>query len=404
MSIGHYENPHLVVEWHRELPEGTGCEPLRLVTPDRAMAPGWLYWRGDETTAVLVAHPRADFARHYTVPGLVERGFAVLTLNTRFAGNPTGMIHEAALVDVAAAVTELRRRFARIVLLGNSGGGSLLALYQHQATAPEGERLVDTPDGRPYDLNAFEMPPGDLFVALAAHPGEGHHLLHSIDPSVTDEADPRSCDPAFDMYDQRNGFAEPPDESRYDRQFVDRYRRAQRRRVERLDEHARADVERRRAARGRWRESGDPDDRREATAVELLTVYRTDADPRCTDLSLDPSERTYGSLWGTRPDWTDYGPVGLARVQTPEAWLSTWSGLSSRAALTETGSRVTVPCLHVSYTADHAIFPTDADLVCRSLGTDALTRLTFDADHYGFPEQQGREPAVAAIADWIDEQ
>src|SRR5205823_3496098 len=100
----------------------------------------------------------------------------------------------------------------------------------------------------------------------------------------------------------------------------------------------------RRTAR-QQRASGDLAARRRSIATDFLTVYRTDADPRCVDLTLDPSTRDFGSLWGVRPDWINYGAVGFGRVVAPEAWLSTWSGLSSRANILETGARMTLPAL-----------------------------------------------------------
>lgn len=401
MGIGHYENPYLVAEWQRDPPAGTTCEPLRFVTPDRSMAAGWLYRRGREDTVVVAAHPRADFARHYAVPGLVDAGLAVLTVNTRFAGDPAGVIHEACLVDVATAVAEMRRRFDRVALLGNSGGGSLFTYYVDQASAPDGERRRETPAGDRYDLNAFELPPADLMIYLAAHPGGGHYMLRAIDPSVTDETDPLSCDPALDMYDPGNGFAEPPAESRYTPEFLERYRAAQRERIARVDTVARADVARRRETRARWKQTGDPADRRASIATRFIPIYRTDADPRFTDLALDPSSRTYGSIWGTRPDWINYGAVGFSRVMTPEGWLSSWSGLSAFAEIARTGEGMTLPCLHVSYTGDHVVFPSDHDLICDSLATTDVTRLEFEADHYGYPADKGRDIAVGAIGDWL---
>ena len=401
--IGRYDNPYRVATWDRDPPAGTHCTPLLLETADHALAHGWLYDRGGEDTAVMVMHPRADFSHHYVVPGLVEAGYAVLGVNSRWLNNDATLVHEVVLLDVAAAVAALRERYDRVVLLGNSGGGGLLTFYLEQAFAADGERLTDTAAGDPFDLNRFDLPAADAIAYLAAHPGEGHYLLHAIDASVTDERDPLSCDPKLDLFNPANGFVEPPGETCYDTAFLDRYRAAQRARVERVDATARARVAARQDARRRWAAGeGDVGDRRRSIATEFLTVYRTDADPRFVDLSLDPSPRSYGSLWGVRPDWINYGAVGFGRVVSPEAWLSTWSGLSSRASVERAGPAVTLPSLVVSYTGDHGIFPSDADLIAGSLGSPGgAARLEFDADHYGFPAETGREQAVRALAEWI---
>jgi hypothetical protein len=399
--IGRYPNPYLVAEWHRDPPPGTRCEPLRLETPDRAVAHGWLYARGGEDTVVCLMHPRANFSRHYLAPGLVEAGFAVLCVNSRWLNNDATLLHEVVLLDAAAGVAAARARYGRVVLCGNSGGGSLFTFYLSQALAKPGERLRELASGDPFDLNAFELPAADAMVYLAAHPGEGHYLLHAIDPSVTDDDDPVSCDPALDLYDARNGFVEPPGETRYAPAFLASHRAAQRARVARLDAEARRRIARRREARARWQATGSVADRRLSIATDFLFVYRTDADPRCVDLSLDPSRRGYGSLWGVRPDWINYGAVGFGRVASPDAWLSTWSGLSSRAEIERTGPGMTLPALLVSYDADNAIFPSDQERIAGSLGTRELARVEVPGDHYGFPAATGREAATAAIVDWL---
>jgi hypothetical protein len=402
--IGHYDNPYLVAEWHRDPPAGTTCTPLILETADQAVAQGWLYARGGERTVVVLMHPRANFSHHYVTPGLLEAGLAVLNVNSRWLNNDATLIHEQVLLDVAAALAHARRHFDRVVFVGNSGGASLFTFYLHQAFAATGDRLTDTAAGDPFDLNQFELPAADAMVYLAGHPGEGHFLLHAIDPSVTDEDDPLSCNPALDLYSPTNGFVEPPDQPRYDADFLEMYRAAQQARVERIDAAARAAVTRRREARRRWSETRDTADRRASIATDFLRVYRTDADPRCVDLSLDPSERGYGSLWGKRPDWINYGAVGFGRVVTAEAWLSTWSGLSSRAEISDTGSRMTLPSLLVSYTGDTCVFPSDDELIADSLATKSLDRAEVAADHYGFPVDAGREVATRIVADWITAQ
>ena len=62
---------------------------------------------------------------------------------------------------------------------------------------------------------------------------------------------------------------------------------------------------------------------------------------------------------------------------------------------------MTLPSLLVSYSGDNCIFPSDAELIASSLGTSDLTRVDVDADHYGFPAEAGREPAVAALVEWL---
>ena len=401
-SIGRYDNPYRVAYWDRNPPPGTRCEPLVLETADRAIAQGWLYARGGEDTVVCLMHPRADFGHHYAVPGLVERGYAVFCENSRWLNNDATLVHEVVLLDVAAGLAAMRARYDRVVLCGNSGGGSLFTFYLSQALVPPEERLHDTAAGDPFDLSRFELPAADAIAYLAAHVGEGHYLLSAIDPSVVDERDPVAADPAVDLYEPANGFVEPPAESRFSADFLTRYRAAQRDRVARLDAEARRRLALRRAARSKWAAgTGGTAARRQSIATDFLTVYRTDADPRAVDLSLDPSRRTYGSLWGVRPDWINYGAVGFGRVVAPEAWLSTWSGLSSRADILQTGARMTLPALAVSYSGDHAIYPSEQDAIVGALGSSDLSRVEVDGDHYGFPSATGREPAVAAIADWL---
>jgi hypothetical protein len=183
-------------------------------------------------------------------------------------------------------------------------------------------------------------------VLLAAHLGEGLYALSSLDPSMIDESDPLSCDPSLDMYNPDNGYREPPEPSRYTAEFLARYREAQRARCERLDAVARDDIRRRREAREAMSAPGFAGlplrtrlaTIRRAEVSRYLTVARMDANPAFTDMTIHPSPRTVGSLFGGRdPHAYNYRLGGPASVVTPEAWLSTWSGLSSRASVPANG-------------------------------------------------------------------
>src|SRR5206468_3319917 len=82
--------------------------------------------------------------------------------------------------------------------------------------------------------------------------------------------------------------------------------------------------------------------------------------PRYLDRRLDPSPRPLGSIFsfGRDPIAGNYGE-GLARVMSARGWLSTWSGLSSNAALERTLPEVRVPTLVVAALADTDIYPSE---------------------------------------------
>jgi hypothetical protein len=115
----------------------------------------------------------------------------------------------------------------------------------------------------------------------------------------------------------------------------------------------------------------------------IMIIYRTQANPNYLDLTLDPSERAVGSIFSPRPDLFNYHPFGLAHVATPEAWLSTWSGLSSRANLIRNLPAVTVPTLVVGAMADQDIFIADANAGFAASGaSDKQLEFIGGADHF----------------------
>ncbi|GAA4398018.1 alpha/beta hydrolase [Tsukamurella soli] len=391
-----------------QIPPGTETSVHELTTADGAKVSGVLRALPGADTVVSLMHPRQDLTHHVLVPELVSRGFAVWTQGTRSTNNDLNLIHEQALLDAAAGQVFLRERgFGARVTLGHSGGGTLFAFYHQQAGLPAEQRLTAAPSGRPVDLANADMPVPDGAVFLAPHPGQGALLQRLIDPSVADEADPLSVVDELDPFSPANGFARPPESSSYSPEFVDRYRAAQRERIRRIDAEARARVEQADRARASFKVSGDPADRRAALAPRVLTVYRTDADLRYTDLSLDPNDRPYGSLFGRRPDLTDYGLVGFGRLVTPEAWMSTWSANTSNADFLRCAPGVRAPSLFVELTGDAACFPRDANAMAAALGATDVEHRRAPGTHFGGPlrpgDPTGASLAAAEIGGWLTE-
>jgi pimeloyl-ACP methyl ester carboxylesterase len=397
----------LNTDWNpRELPVGAVTRNVVLRTADGAATGGSLYTNGPAQTVVCIMHPREFMACHYFIPDILGAGFAAWSQSPRSIGNDLRLEHEFALYDVAAGLNFLREQgFRNIVLLGNSGGSGLYSFYIQQSSLSAEARITRTPGGRPTYLASLDMPLAAGMIFVAPHPGQGALLLQCIDPSVVDESDPLSVDPALDPFDPRNGFIAPPQSSQYAPEFVALYRAAQRARVERLDAKARHLIAERMAARKRAKDGNNIDDRRRAGHSPIMTIWRTDADLRNFDLSLDQSDRSYGSLWGKDPYTSNFGSVGFARLCSPESWLSTWSGVSSNASLAKTAPSITQPTLLVDYTGDPACFPTVVDSIFESVGSANKRRERVRGDHHGralvFGEEPGRYVAGRLVQQWL---
>lgn len=391
-----------------KLPDYTVTTAHELPTLDGATVAGLLRVVPGATTVAVLMHPRQDFSHHVLVPELLSRGYAVWTQGARSMGTDVTLLHEQALLDMAAGHNFLRDHgFSAVISVGHSGGAALAAYYIEQASLPGSDRATATPGGKPVPLAEATMPIPDGLLLMAPHPGPGQLLMRLIDPSVVDETDPMSIDPALDPYDARNGFVEPPQPSRYSRDFLKAYRDAQRDRVARIDAVARERVAASTEARRHYALSKDPRDRRAALASGVIVVHRTDADLRSVDLAIDANERPYGSLFGRRPDLTNYGIVGFARMTTPEAWLSTWSGISSRAGLLRCAAGVPVPVLLVELTGDQACFPSDATDAVTAFPGDDVSHVRVKGRHFGAAIVEGASSGAAlageAMGCWLAE-
>ncbi len=328
-------------------------------------------------TAFIATHYNVDFSEHYLASFLAGRGYGFLGWNTRFRGNEAHFLLDHALAEIGVGVSWLREvaKVDRIVLLGNSGGGSLMAAYQSQAVEPN-----VTPVAGMRPLPAIEhLAPGDLFVALAAHSGRPEVLTAWLDPSVTDETDPLSADSGLDPFNPDNG---PP----FSDEFQRRYRAAQRARNERITDWALSQLAGLAETKARDR---------------LFSLYRTWADLRMIDPGIEPSDRRPNWCYLGEPAKANYGVFGIGTQNTLRTWLSMWSLRTSQCTAAPHLARIALPALVVHATADTCVYESDALALYEALASVDKRLELIKADHYLLEPEGARTQAADLIAGWV---
>lgn len=186
--------------------------------------------------AVIVMHSNGDYIETPQGMALAYRGYrsfaahvsaSNLTLDQRF--------------NELDQVVRYARKYPgveKVVLLGHSGGATLMSGYQ--AVYEKGEEFFQR-GSNIIDLDSIgKLSGADGVMLIDSNFGNGVMTLLSLDAAITDESDFRKRDPEFDLFDPANGYDE--NGSHYTREFVDRYVRAQGARMNRLIDYAQSRI------------------------------------------------------------------------------------------------------------------------------------------------------------------
>jgi pimeloyl-ACP methyl ester carboxylesterase len=338
-----------------------------------------LYHRGvgrKPKVAMIATHYQIDFSEHYLADYMATRGIGFLGWNTRFRGFESSFLLDHALVDIGVGVRWLREAQGvdTVVLLGNSGGGSLMAAYQSQAVEPN----VTPLDGMRPAAGVTELRPADGYVATAAHPGRPEVLTAWMDAAVVDENDPVATDADLDLFNERNG---PP----YAPEFLARYRAAQTARNHAITDWAEKELKRVRAA---------------GFSDRPFSVMRTWADPRMVDASIEPTKRQPNMCYAGVPAKANRSAHGIATACTLRNWLSMWSLRTAQTRAEPHLARVRCPALVINADADTGVFPSDAQRIFDALAGTDKTAASVDTDHY-FTTPGARGEQADIITGWI---
>jgi len=200
----------------------------------------------DSRTVVVQTHPRWDSytsAAAWPMADLVAHGFDTFACTNRYTNSAAGVdvstLWEPLALDLAAAVQAMRERgYERVVLLGTSAGGPLVAFYQ--AVAERGNAVFE-PERTLSGFRGFDLPlpPADALLLQSATAGPALSFCIRLDGAVVDEAD-AARDPSLDLFAPANGFDPERGTGRYEPDFLRRYERAQAERMNRLIDSAQA--------------------------------------------------------------------------------------------------------------------------------------------------------------------
>lgn len=340
-----------------------------------------IYWTESgkrPKVAIIATHYNVDFAEHYIAPYFARQGFGFLGWNTRYRGAEDQFLLEHAILDIGVGMKWLKEEAGveAIVILGNSGGGSLMGAYQAEAIAPT---LTDRLPSVGQDALA-SLIKGDLYIAFNAHQGRPEVLTDWMDPSVIDENDPVLTNPELDPFNPDNG---PP----FSDEFITRYRAAQRARNQRITDWAKAELK-------RLNDAGIPD--------RIFPMFRCWGDIRCIDPAIDPSDRLPGQCYRGDPAIANRTP-SIGRANTIKTWLNMWSLETSLCQGKPHFAKHDTPVLVVQGTADTGVFPSDARKIYEFLGSQDKRLELIPGAHYFEDSIAVRQNAADVVSSWIRE-
>lgn len=328
--------------------------------------------------AMIATHYQIDFSEHYLADLMAERGIGFLGWNTRYRGYEWLFNLDQALVDIGVGVRWLKEQAGveHVVLLGNSGGCSLMAAYHSQAVEPcvrPARDMAPAPGGD-------DLIPGDAFVSLAAHLGRPDVLTAWMDAAVLDEHDPTLTDPELDLFDPQNG---PP----YSAEFLERYRDAQVARNNRITKWAKAEL-------ARVNAMGYYD--------RHFNVARTFADPRMVDPDLEPTSRPAGECYRGDTGAANRGDRGIGGETTLRNWLHMWSLEESQCRAEPHLAKLTAPAIVINADGDAGVFPSDADRIFAAIASADKERVDLPGDHYFRGIDGARDTVADVVTEWVN--
>ncbi len=170
---------------------------------------------------VIVVHSDLDYSTLSIGGELAKRGYRTLCGQVI---DPKSTL-DTKILDIKTCV-EFFRQFKgieKVVLMGHSGGATLMSAYQ--AIAENGAQVFQG-DEKLVKCSIKEiLPAADGLMLLDSNWGNGAMTLISIDPAVMEDGNGIKLDTELDIFNPANGYS--PEGSSYNESFMKKYFKAQ---------------------------------------------------------------------------------------------------------------------------------------------------------------------------------
>ncbi len=181
---------------------------------------------------IIIIHSNSDYSTWDICAELAKRGYRTVGGQVT---DPNGSM-DAKILDIKRVVEFMRSYpgIEKVVLLGHSGGATLMTAYQ---CAAENGPQVFQGDEKLIKCSITEpLSPADALMALDANWGNGAMTLTSVDPAVVQDGNDIKLDPELDIFSPANGF--DPEGANYSDAFIDKYCKAQAERNNKIVKYA----------------------------------------------------------------------------------------------------------------------------------------------------------------------
>ncbi|EHA21442.1 lipase, partial [Aspergillus niger ATCC 1015] len=185
-------------------------------------------------------HAEQDYTSFVGCTELQERGFTVFCANNEASksGYMSDINFEDMMLQVNTGLAWLRNQtnIDKVVILGHSGGGAMMAQYQN--VAENGVSACNGPEKIYPCSNALaSLEPADGLMLLDANYGISTMGLLSLNPAIEDETNASRLNQSLNIYNPDNGFSNGT-QSNFTSEFKKRFTKGIVARNNRVLEHA----------------------------------------------------------------------------------------------------------------------------------------------------------------------